>query len=327
MNPQTVSPMQKTRNVGHAHSFVRYKNLKVAYEFALDGGGLGFGQSYIPLVEQMYGKVGRVFEFCAGPGFIGFSMLANDLCHSLCLADINPHAVRVCQRTVELNNLYDVVSVYESDSLDSIPSSEKWDLVVSNPPHFIDAYQDSLRHFDADWKLHDRFYSHVKAHLNDGATLLIQENSEGSSLSDFATMLAQNGLKILDAFFFSEPNVIDYVDTYYFLRIVPVKSQEMPNNIDGAVDATGDPTVIRLSGSPVSSKKVYRLDISDVVNTADDDERLLFYSLSHGLIPRFRRTVRIHPDGLSSPIRFCPGRYIVRNSRKKKIGTLQVEHN
>jgi predicted RNA methylase len=327
MNPQAIAPLQETKNFEHDYSFVRYGNLKVAYEPALDGGGLGFGQSYIPLVDRMYGKVGRVYEFCAGPAFIGFSLLANDLCHSLCLADINPQAVRACERTVELNKLDDDVNVYESDSLDSIPRSEKWDLVVSNPPHFIDAYQDSLRHFDADWKLHDRFYSHVKAHLNEGGTLLIQENSEGSWPTDFAAMLARNGLKILDAFFFSEPNVKDYVDTYYFLRIVPVESQEIQNQIPGAVDATGTPTVIRVSGSPISSQLVYRLDIPDVLNTAHDGDRLLFYSLSHGLIPRFRRSVRIHDDGLSSPVRFCPGKYIVKNSKKKKIGTLRVEHN
>ena len=35
------------------------------------------------------------------------------------------------------NGLQDRVRVYLSDGLNGIPSSEKWDLVVSNPPHFL----------------------------------------------------------------------------------------------------------------------------------------------------------------------------------------------
>jgi hypothetical protein len=30
------------------------------------------------------------------------------------------------------------VTVYRSDNLDGIPASEQWDLVVGNPPHFVD---------------------------------------------------------------------------------------------------------------------------------------------------------------------------------------------
>jgi 16S rRNA G1207 methylase RsmC len=100
---------------------------------------VGFGQDFIPLLQHLgLPKQKRVFEWCAGPGFIGFSMLGHGLCSSLCLADINPEAVRACQRTVSENGLSDRVSVYCSDNLLNIPATERWDLVVSNPPHFID---------------------------------------------------------------------------------------------------------------------------------------------------------------------------------------------
>ncbi|WP_371090244.1 methyltransferase [Bradyrhizobium sp. WSM2254] len=64
---------------------------------------------------------------------MGFSMLGHGLCETLCLADINSAAVNCCKNTVKLT-LEDCVSVYESNNLRSIPESERWNLVVSNPP-------------------------------------------------------------------------------------------------------------------------------------------------------------------------------------------------
>jgi hypothetical protein len=128
-----------------------FAGIRVSYKGYLDGGGRGFGQDFIPLLHH-YGlpKQERVFEWCAGPGFIGFSMLGHGLCSSLCLADINPEAVQACQRTVSENTLSDRVSVYCSDNLLNIPSTERWDRVVSNPPHFIDEYIGTLRAHDPD---------------------------------------------------------------------------------------------------------------------------------------------------------------------------------
>ena len=85
-----------------------------------------------PFVKKLIGKVSRICEFGSGPGFIGFSLLSNGLCDSLCLIDINPEAVKLCKKTIQENKLESKVSIYLSDGLSNIPSSEKWDLVVSN---------------------------------------------------------------------------------------------------------------------------------------------------------------------------------------------------
>src|ERR1700734_2373494 len=55
--------------------------------------------------------------------------------------------------TVRVNKLSDRVSVYQSDNLKSIPRSEMWNLVVSNPPHFIDQYAGDIRAHDPDWRI------------------------------------------------------------------------------------------------------------------------------------------------------------------------------
>src|SRR5215212_221111 len=118
------------------HSVTEYHGLKLAWRPELSGGGRGFGQDYVPLVGHLFGRVGRLYEFCAGPGYIGFSLLANGLCDHLILSDLNPRAVEMMRETVRINELEAQVTVYESDGLDSIPAEEQWDLVVANPPHF-----------------------------------------------------------------------------------------------------------------------------------------------------------------------------------------------
>ena len=109
--------------------------IEVVYTEELDGGGGRYGQDYIDFVTTRLGPRGRAFEWCAGPGLIGFSLLGHGLCETLCLADVNPAAVEACEETVRRNGLEDVVDVYLSDGLDDIPAHERWDLVVGNPPH------------------------------------------------------------------------------------------------------------------------------------------------------------------------------------------------
>src|SRR5450631_4241901 len=91
---------------------VSYGGIEIRYRPEHDGGGTEFGQDYIPFLKALgMPKQQRVFEWCCGPGFIGFSLLGNGLCESLCLADINPEAVASCTRTVRVNGLGGRVSV------------------------------------------------------------------------------------------------------------------------------------------------------------------------------------------------------------------------
>ena len=181
--------------------------ITVYYKKHLDGGGRGIGQGFIPFLQSRgMPKQRRVFEWCAGPGFIGFSLLAHDLCETLCLADINPEAVAACRRTVEANRLADRVSVYHSDNLKSIPASERWDLVVSNPPHFAetfidgsrtDEYSGDRRAHDPEWSVHREFFATVEPYLSPGGIIILQENGAGSTAETFKGMIEQAGLEIV----------------------------------------------------------------------------------------------------------------------------------
>lgn len=103
----------------------------------LEGGGDMYTQDVLNFVARNVGKVDSVFEYCAGPGFMGFFLLAHDMCRTLSLADISPQAVKAMNMTVEENKLQDRVRVYQSDCLEAISADERWDFVVANPPWWL----------------------------------------------------------------------------------------------------------------------------------------------------------------------------------------------
>jgi len=143
-----------------------------------------------PLVDMIKLKyAGRLpfeccYEWCSGPGFIGFALLAAKLCNRLVLADINPEAVALAKQTIKNNNLEDTVRVYQSDNLNLIPVEEKFDLVVNNPPNYycINPLHPSYNHFvgdlrpnDTEWRIHRDFYKNIRRFLNKTAVLCIEE--------------------------------------------------------------------------------------------------------------------------------------------------------
>lgn len=191
------------------HKHIKYNDIEVAYKENLHGGGIRFGQQFIPVIKEKFGHVGHIFEFCAGPGFIGFSLLANKLCDKLTLADVNPEAVRVCNETIKANNLESVVSVYLSDCLDNIPETEKWDLVVGNPPHVFchteEEYKKDITLYDPNFNIHKKFYHDIHKFLKSTGSILLQEHTESTSIGDFKEMIEKNGLKIIEIFKYEVP--------------------------------------------------------------------------------------------------------------------------
>ena len=198
--------------------------VRVYYKPHLDGGGTTFGQEFVPFLRgRGMPTQRRVFEWCAGPGFIGFAMLGDGLCESLCLADVNAAAVVACERTVRANRLTDRVSIYRSDNLAQIPQAERWDLVVGNPPHHADLYADSasrgdLRCFDGGWETHRTFFRQVGPFLKPGGVIVLQENNQGSTPETFQHMLEDGGFRI--AFVHGSESQRTREARFYFMGVV-----------------------------------------------------------------------------------------------------------
>ena len=179
----------------------QYKNIKMHYEPNLDGGGRECYPEFLRIIKEKIGKVNGAFEFCAGTAFIGFSLLADEMCKKLILADIEKESVECCKKTIKENNLENKVSAYQSDCLKQIPN-QKWDLVVGNPPHFsepqVNLQQTTIINVDKNWDIHRSFYTDVSKYLKPNGSILLVENGRGSSPEVFYDMIKKNGLKVAD---------------------------------------------------------------------------------------------------------------------------------
>ncbi len=174
--------------------------IKISYTDELAGGGHEFGDDYlVDFVKKNIGKTGKAYEWCAGPAFIGYSLLSNGLCGSLCLSDINPKAVEISRKTASENGLMDKVTIYLSNCFNNIPDTEKWDLVVGNPPWskndlMIPSWGREIKYKDLNFDLHARFFRDVKKFLNPGANIILLETYLCSSADDFLPMINKAGL-------------------------------------------------------------------------------------------------------------------------------------
>jgi tRNA1(Val) A37 N6-methylase TrmN6 len=198
---------------------VSYGGIEIRYRPEHDGGGTEFGQDYIPFLKALgMPKQQRVFEWCCGPGFIGFSLLGNGLCESLCLADINSAAIASCHRTISANGLGDWAAAYQSDNLKKIPPDEKWNLVVGNPPHFIDQHEAEIRAHDLAWQVHREFFATVGNFLAKDGVIVLQENNRGSTVDSFRKMIAASGLDIV--FTSGDSPTLTQKSTIYYIGIM-----------------------------------------------------------------------------------------------------------
>ena len=192
-----------------------FYGIRIHYMQHLDGGGSHFGQAFIPYLRNRGMPMqARTFEWCAGAGFIGFSLLGTGLTETLCLADINPEAVAACRRSIKDNGLAARVNVYQSDNLADIPQSEQWDLVVGSPPWYSDEYVGDLLAHDPDWRIHRTFFAQVGGHLKPGGIIILQENNYGSTSETFRNMISSAGLDIVFVEFGSKRRT-PYLHVYY----------------------------------------------------------------------------------------------------------------
>ena len=176
-------------------------NYRVYYQPGMDGGGTWFGQEYITQISRRWParRFRKCFEWCSGPGYIGFGIMGHELADTLCLADIHQPTIEYVKRSIRENNCADRVSAYVADSISTLPESELFDLVVGNPPHFPSASDiDDVTRLESDvgWNIHQEFFANIGRHLTPDGVILLQENELGSTVEDFRVMIESAGLEI-----------------------------------------------------------------------------------------------------------------------------------
>lgn len=188
------------------------RKFKIHDQSRHDGGGTWFGQEYIEVIKHRYPNqmFDRCLEWCSGPGYIGYNLLDHDLCKHLCLIDKFGEAIEFAKKTAA--QCPGQVTAYVTDTLEILPEFELFDLVVANPPHYLECPGDENYQriaVDVNWSAHQDFYQHIGTHLSPKGIILIQENMAGSlgGIKDFEPFILDNGLEILD--WFQSPRYFD----------------------------------------------------------------------------------------------------------------------
>jgi methylase of polypeptide subunit release factors len=163
----------------------------------LFGGGAVHAPDFLKvLLELRLGPCERLCDFCAGVGYIGYSLLAKRFCKTLCCVDLNARAIEAARFTAKGNGIEELVTMYVSDGLEQVPESERWDLIVCNPPQLLPRVQtdnDTVMTFDPEWRLHRKLYSNLKKHMKPGAHAIVMGARYETNAKTFQPMIEAGG--------------------------------------------------------------------------------------------------------------------------------------
>lgn len=89
-------------------------------------------------------KVNNILELCTGSGCISVAMAYAFSDALITATDISTDALEVAEHNVELHGVQEQVALLESDVYQNIPTDQKFDVIVSNPPYVSDLEMDTL---------------------------------------------------------------------------------------------------------------------------------------------------------------------------------------
>jgi methylase of polypeptide subunit release factors len=202
--------------------------IEVFYKEILNGGGVIFSKDFVYLIKHLYPNrvFNTCFEWCAGPGFIGYEILSHKLCKTLCFLDLYNPAINSIEKTKNFkkNNCADLVTTYLTDDISTLPDEEKFDLIVANPPyldnlakipHEIVNYNNAVRlGVDLNWKSHINFFNNIKKHLNNDGIILLLQTTTAQHPGLFDDIISKNEMKITNVY----QNFDFFSDTHFKLN-------------------------------------------------------------------------------------------------------------
>lgn len=169
----------------------RIDDIDVHWTVETNGNGTLFLPGYIDHFKTHYPnrKFNNALEWCAGPGFIGFGILASDICDKLSLLEMYKPACELLDKTIEVSNL-DNATVICADNVGVL--TDKYDLIVGNPPHWrkynsasrlmgANGREDKLNWIriavDTDWAIHREFFTNINRNMTEDCVILLLENT------------------------------------------------------------------------------------------------------------------------------------------------------
>lgn len=165
------------------------------------------GKAAIRLIRERGLRDLSILDICCGVGIIGLTIFSRlhgeSIVSQADFADINIFNLNSLRRTLKINNLDKLlgnkINLWLSDSLSNIPDDRKFDIIVSNPPHFFSEDHTTnplspgrLGTYDADWSFHKSFYSRCHRYLTDRGEVWFLENGDAVTAKDLLPLIEAN---------------------------------------------------------------------------------------------------------------------------------------
>ena len=189
-----------------------WRNCRIEYDNGIvlnfpnhiDGGGELIRDEMFSLVDRTgKARYEKALEWCAGHGPLGFDMLAKNKAETVLFMDCYQPAIDSVIQNGRENNLESRVKTCLGTKITDIPLSERFDLVVANPPHSMtrdylepsETIENTARMIvDEDYVTHREFYANIRKYLTHDADVYI---TAGSNMSYFVDWAVAGGLKLM----------------------------------------------------------------------------------------------------------------------------------
>jgi len=166
----------------------KVNDINIYWTIPTNGGGTAFLKDYFDYFKTYHPNktFNNALEWCAGPGFIGFGVLACDICNHITLLEKFDQACELMYKTIKNGNL-DNATVVHDDNVEVL--TDKYDLIIGNPPHFRQYHvlqkqqgqfhtkEDWVRiAVDKNWNIHREFFTNIKNNMNPDCLILLLES-------------------------------------------------------------------------------------------------------------------------------------------------------
>lgn len=185
----------------------------VYYNDFMNAGGTGYVQNYPRVLKYCYPNrvFDRCLDWCAGAGFLGFRLLADNICNNVTLMDCFEPSLIACNKTIsEMPEQYKgKVDVIKSSTIKDLGTKVKYDLIVGNPPgttikrysaQVVNSLHEYRLSVDQDWMIHKEFFKNIRFILSDNGVIVLQKFSAIHDISDFEDLIHSNDLKVTKIF-------------------------------------------------------------------------------------------------------------------------------
>ena len=102
---------------------------------------------------------GRILDIGTGSGCIALAFAQAFAQASVVASDINPQALELAQHNAKQNNISNITCVH-SDLFEKLRQSEKFDLIVSNPPYIARNQLEKMSASVTKWEDHNALFAH-----------------------------------------------------------------------------------------------------------------------------------------------------------------------